>query len=462
MDPQFLVHNTHWDDPLHFADQDPQLKRLKKQPLVWSPALLSHLPRDIPGIYTLGGGRQIGKTTLLKQWMVALMASGISPHTILFLSGELIDDHHALLHTLQHALRDMPTAALKFILLDEVTYIREWDKGIKYAADAALLDDVILLITGSDLVFIQEARMRFPGRRGTAAVADFHLNPLSFRECVQLTQPTFATVLDALSSDVLPSHEELTVLFQAFDRYCLHGGYLTAINDVAKYGHILSATLATYSDWIRGDMLKRGKNETYLREVLSALLKRYLCQITWNTLAQDLSIDHPATVADYVHVLERMDVLFVQAALLEDKLVAAPKKARRVLLNDPFIYHAIRAWLMPSTVLNGQITHDVLQEPESYGKIVEAAVIAEIKRHYPTFYIKAEGEVDVAYVHHDQFWPIEIKWTNQLRTKDLKQVLKYPHAEIWSKQMYPGQCQHLSVRPLPWALYRFGMTGLDA
>jgi len=68
--------------------------------------------------------------------------------------------------------------------LDEVTYIKDWDKAVKFAADAGLLEDTFLMLTGSDLSLIQEARMRFPGRRGSASIINFHLYPLSFRETV--------------------------------------------------------------------------------------------------------------------------------------------------------------------------------------------------------------------------------------------------------------------------------------
>lgn len=106
-------------------------------------------------------------------------------------------------------------------------------------------------------------------------------------------------------------------------------------------------TLNTYSDWIRGDMIKRGKQEHYLREILATIIKRYNTQVTWNALARDLSIDHPATVADYAALLVTMDALFIQAALLESKLAPAPKKARKLMFTDPFIFHAIRSLLWP-------------------------------------------------------------------------------------------------------------------
>lgn len=173
-----------------------------------------------------------------------------------FFSGELIDDHHSLLALIQEQLTAVPESSLNYLILDEVSYIRNWDKAVKYAADAGMLEQTILMLTGSDIAFIQEARMRFPGRRGQVAKTDFHLYPLSFKE------------------------------------------YLTAINDTAEHGTILPRTLNTYSDWIRGDMTKRGKQEQYLREILAAIIKRYNSQVSWNSLASDLFIDHPNTVAD--------------------------------------------------------------------------------------------------------------------------------------------------------------------
>jgi uncharacterized protein len=435
MDPRFSANNTHLDDPAHFGERDPQLRRLLKQHYIHRPALLNELPVNIPGIYTLGGGRQIGKTTLLKQWMEKLLGEGIPPAAIAFFSGELIDDHHSLLHLLQTQLASMPTKTLRYLLIDEITYIRDWDKAIKYAADAGLLDDVVCILTESDLVLMQEARMRFPGRRGIAEKADFHLYPLSFRELVILT------------------HQE-NDLFSAFQQYLCHGGFLTAINNMAMHGKILDATLTTYSDWIRGDMLKRGKQEHYLREILSAIIKRYNSQITWNTLAHDLSIDHPKTVADYAALLTSMDTLFIQPALLEDKLTAAPKKARKLMFMDPFIFHALRAWLFPVQDPYENQIQTALQDSVLCSKIVEACAATHYQRFYPTYYIKAEGEVDIAYVHENRFWPIEIKWTNQLRAKDLKQIIQYPNGKILTKSMQVGEIQQIPTEPLPIALWK--------
>ncbi|MDP2194090.1 MAG: ATP-binding protein [Alphaproteobacteria bacterium] len=437
MDDQFLPHNFHWQSIKQFIDFDPQLRKLSKQIYVHTPSILQKLPIDISGIYTLGGGRQIGKTTLLKQWMRLLLEKNINPESIFFLTGEIIYDHLSLIQIIKQYIEHLNISSNKiiYIIVDEITYIKNWDQGVKYLADTGILENVQLVLTGSDLTFIQEARMRFPGRRGNSDVVDFHLYPLSFFEFVHLK----------LQTNEEPS---IDILFQEFDNYLYHGGFLTAINDQAKNENISSSTYQTYSDWIRGDVIKHGKSEAYLREFLMASINTYGTQVTWNSLADHTSIDHPNTIQEYANFLASMDVLFVQNALIENKLLAAPKKAKKLIFKDPFIFHAIQRWINP------------FRKPDSsmIPALVESCVISHYQRFYPTFYIKAEGEVDLAYVDENTFHPIEVKWTKQLRSKDLKQIKKYKNGLILSQQKLPGLIETTPTVPLPQHLYQLGFT----
>ena len=455
MDIRFSPHNTHLEDPGSFVKRDPHLRQLRQQLLVHRSNLLDRLPCDQPGIYSIGGGRQIGKTTLMKQWMADLLKSGVAPKRIAYFTGELIDDHHSLVRLLTETLNEMPTIGVSYLLVDELTYLRDWDKGIEYMADTGGLENVVLLLTGSDLVIIQEARMRFPGRRGTAGIVDFHLYPLSFLETVKLKKRFSAETMGRLlNPEITPSAPSLDKLYEEFDLYLVHGGFLTAINDIARHKRIMAATFATYSDWIRVDVLKRGKQEHYLREILAAIVRRYGSQITWNTLAHDLSIDHPKTVADYLSLLASMDAAFIQAALVEDKLTAAPKKARKLMFADPFIFHAVRAWLTPPKDPYGEQVQSIVSDPDWTARLAEACVITHYRRYYPTYYIKAKGEVDVAYIDQNRFWPLEVKWSTQLRPKDLKQIAKYSNGRILTKSRRRGEILGIPTEPLPLALLR--------
>lgn len=439
MDARFLLHNTHLQGLAQFKRQDPQLMQLSQQIYQFEPPLLNQLPMLDPGIYTLGGGRQVGKTTLLKQWIVKILKSKVNPKRIAFFTGELIDDHHSLVRLIKQALDAMPDGKLNYLMIDEVTYIKDWDKAVKFLADGGVLRHTVLMLTGSDLVLMQAARMTFPGRRGKATQQDFHLYPLSFSEFLSLKKTS-------------STQKNIDKIYDEFNQYLIHGGYLTAINNFAENKAILPATFMTYADWIRGDMLKRGKQENYLREILDAIVKRYTSQVTWNALADDLSIDHPKTVADYCELLMSMDALYIQGALLEDKLTVAPKKARKLIFTDPFIFHALRGWLKGVEDPFHQQVKSLLKDENLCGKLVESVVVSHYRRYYPTYYIKAEGEIDIAYVDKGRFWPVEVKWTNQLRPKDLKQIQKYPNARILTKSRVKGELNNIQTIPLPLAL----------
>ncbi|MFN3235132.1 MAG: ATP-binding protein [Gammaproteobacteria bacterium] len=445
MDIRFQPNNTHLDSGSDFSKTDPHLKRLYAEKLVYRSDLIDQLPWEEPCILTLTGGRQIGKTTLLKQWMENLLKKGVGPKAICFFSGELITDYQSLYTVILAQIENMPKDVLKYCIIDEVTYINDWDKTVKYLADTGALDRVVLVLSGSDSVLIQDARKRFPGRRGNVDQADFHYYPLSFREFIELKK-----VVDI--GTIGDSPNDLDILFKEFDSYLVHGGFLKAINDFEKNNRISLSTLTVYADWIRGDVLKRNKKEVFLREIIGAIIKHYMKQVSWDNLVKELSIDHTQTVADYMEMLNAMDAVFVQSAIREDTLSPAPKKRKKIMFSDPFIYHAMRAWIRSEkNPYESQIITGV-NDPEICSDLVEACVASHFKRYYSTYYIKAEGEVDIAYVKNNHFYPIEVKWTSQLRPKDLKQISKYSHGEIYANVRQATSVNHIPVKPLPLAL----------
>lgn len=457
MNRLFEQHNLHRAESIEaFEAFDPQLRKLKQLPLQHKAELLKKLPTQQPGIYSLTGGRQVGKTTLLKQWMLQLLTQyEVQADCVHFLSGELLSDHTQLVEYLQSLLRVTSDDRLQYIAIDEVTYIKDWDKAIKYLADAGQLDAIVLLLSGSDLAMLTESRVRFPGRRGKADTVDFHFYPLSFYETLELKnditdlQAKLRSPIDRLEDD------DWRILGQHFNAYLCHGGYLTAINDWVQNQSIDTATLATYSDWIRGDTIKRNRQERYLKDILRAILKHYGSQVSWHTLGKSLSIDHHKTVADYVELLSDMDALFIQYALNENQLTFAPKKGRKLHFNDPFIYHAVNSWVSSAHDPN-DLMQSVVNDYETSSHLVESVVATHFHRWYETYYIKAEGEVDVAYIHQGRFWTIEVKWRNQLDNKTLKQIGKYKQAEIWSKTRHQGQINGIPVWPLLIRLAQLG------
>ena len=457
MDVRFSPHNSHHEDPNFFNKNDPHLKALNQQFFVHRSHLLKEIPEKEPGIYTIIGSHQAGKTTLLKQRMSDLLQQGVSPEHIVYMTGELINDHHTLVRLITEALEGKKDRQLCHLFLDDVCYIREWGKGIKYLADAGLFENVIVILNGSDLSIIEDAKIWFPGRRGKADKVDFHLFPLNFQEVVKLKKCfNNSELTNILSREVTVDSHLLDRLFEEFNLFLIHGGFLKAINDIAHHHCILPSTFATYSDWIRNDFYRKGRKEQYLKEILNIIIKQYGNPVTWNSLAYDLSIDHPKTIADYISLLESMDAVYVQGALSESLLKAAPKKARKVIFPDPFIFHAVNSWLKPDIDPYTNQILPLLSDRKWVSRLATASVAGFFQRHFPTYHIKDKGQVDIAYIKQQRFWPIGIVWGRQLRSKDLEQLLMYSNSAIWGETRQFSEMKGIPVEPLPLALIRIG------
>jgi len=62
-------------------------------------------------------------------------------------------------------------------------------------------------------------------------------------------------------------------------------------------------------------------------------------------------------------------------------------------------------------------------------------------------------EVDIAIVHERNIFPIEIKWTSQLRSQDLKLVRNMPRGRVWANVSEQFDLDGMTIEPLPLALY---------
>ena len=125
------------------------------------------------------------------------------------------------------------------------------------------------------------------------------------------------------------------------------------------------------------------------------------------------------------------------------------------MFADPFIFHAVQAWLKPTADPYADQILPTVREPRQAGRLAEAVAATHYSRQWPTYYIKGDaGEVDVAWVDEGRFWPVEIKWTESIRPKDLKQIMKYSNGRILTRSKTSSTTVGLPTTPLPLALLR--------
>jgi predicted AAA+ superfamily ATPase len=423
-------HNLFRENPLHFYEEDPHLHALKKLEYQHSSDWWSTLSFNTPGIYILTGGRQVGKSTSCKLLIKHCLHNHLfQPHTILYLPCDEIYDAKELSQAIRLFLDETNNKPF-LLIIDEITFVPHWERVIKSIADEGYFTKGICLLTGSDTLILKEAAMSFPGRRGQADKTDFHLYPLSFNEYVTLLGAN-----ETINSDLLSKY---------FHDYLQCGGYLRAINDLAKTGKISQATYLTYEQWIRGDFLKKGKNENSLLVILSALLTVGLSPISYSSLTQKIGLISKDTCIDYIRLLERMDILIDLQAFDQNKKQGFPRKDRKFHFSDPFIQQTIYQWITREGILN---------KTQLEADMVEACVASHCHRLGKTFYFKGQGEIDVIWLTKNHCFPIEVKWTNQLRSHDLKMLKQWKSSMILGKTSQSGLFEGIRLLPVYQFLY---------
>lgn len=417
-------HNLFKSNIENFYQADPHLHALSRLKYQYSPDWWVSLSPNVPGIYILTGGRQVGKSTSCKLMMKHYLKNKLmTPDHMLYLPCDEIYDAKELSHVIRHFLENTSNHSF-LLIIDEITFVKNWDRVIKSLADEGYFTRGLCILTGSDSVILKEAAMSFPGRRGNAAQTDFHLYPLTFGQYAKL-----------IDSDNLP------MLFQ---NYLQCGGYLRAINDLAQTNKIAEATYYTYEQWIRGDFLKHKKNENYLLSLLSALMTLGVSPISFSALTQKIGLMSKETCIDYLMLLERMDVLIDLQAFDQNKKQGFPRKDRKFHFFDPFIQQTIYRWLIREGYQN-TLELETTQ--------VEASVASHCYRYGKTFYFKGQGEIDLFWMAGKNIFPIEVKWSKQLRPVDLKMLKQFQNSIILGKGDQSGFIENIKVLPVYQFLY---------
>jgi predicted AAA+ superfamily ATPase len=106
------------------------------------------------------GPRQVGKTTSLKLKIHDLIKTGVNPTNIFFFSCELLSKKEDIIEALQEFER--LADGKKYIFLDEITFVKDWQDAVKFLLDSPLGREKIIYITGSSIAGLRKEM--FPGR----------------------------------------------------------------------------------------------------------------------------------------------------------------------------------------------------------------------------------------------------------------------------------------------------------
>lgn len=334
--------------------------------LRYEPRLMCRIQYDFADdrtvIYTLRGPRQVGKTTLVKLQIKKFLDMQVNPLRILYCTMDLAQNPREVADTIgiyiDEIARRVPEGR-RYLFLDEISSVPDWQKGIKWLVDTGYLRDCTVLATGSHSIDLRDAAERLPGRKGDInGTHDKILLPMKFSE--------YASVLDAdirrvVNENLLALNDRraalysltggriderlerlmpyLDILNRLLNDYMITGGLPRVVSRYTSSRTLRDPDYETYTDMLAGEWMRLDKNITMLKALGLRLVSSMGSPVSWTALAKKSEIGSPNTAQDYADTLER---LFVSSVVYKyDMADRRPllTKNKKIYFADPFFLH---------------------------------------------------------------------------------------------------------------------------
>ena len=416
--------NPWWADRARI-DEDPHIVRWNESRIRYDPPLRCQIryeyEADNSVIYTLRGPRQVGKTTMIKLQIREFLEKGVSPWSLFYYSFDIVGEKSEMAETILEYLRvsEGRRRGRAYLFLDEVTSVRDWQKGIKWLVDAGRLNDCTVLATGSRGQSILRATERLPGRRGrTGDPYDRLLAPMRFSEFVRVSDPTIAeffeerglssragrhgALRELLAGGIPEAVEEMhgrfgDDLLACLESYMLSGGTPRIVDEMARTGSIGRDLYAAYRDGILGDWGQRSERD--LRQLAGAIAGSAGSPTSWDGLRRRADLGGWESTRNGVFSLADLSVVSVIYKYGERKKAPRLSGDKKIHFRDPFYMHLFGA---PSGQGDpfGQ-SESALADPAQAGKMAESVVADHLIRLAGDM---AENPQSFEYDDHVFFW----------------------------------------------------------
>ncbi|OAA20682.1 ATP-binding protein [Kosmotoga sp. DU53] len=374
-------------------------------------------------LYTLRGMRQIGKSTAIKITIAELLKKNVPGKSIMFLPSDTVADFKELKEVLLEYLNYAREYKKRYIFIDEISYVKDWQRAIKELRDNTILRNDLMILSGSSALDIKRGAERMPGRRGNVVEPDKVLLPVTFREYLEIigfkSMPLFS--LDEL----LTLNEKYTFDFKIleneinpiFDRFLLSGGIPVVVEKTIQE-ESLEQLVNVFWDIMVGDIEKVGLNRITLRKIIKYLVGRIGSRLSWNSVGSEVELD-TKTVQRYLEAITSNYLGFVIHFLDKNKHTIKPLKQKKFYLWDSFLNTVIQKKLGVSTKIPELIEQLVGKELliRYENNLSESSYMLE---NVGFWYSQTGNEVDYLVKNI----PIEVKYKNNISKGDAVTITK--------------------------------------
>ncbi len=375
------------------------------------------------------GPRRVGKTVVIHHAIQALIAQGVPPTRICYISVDHPLYNGCTLETLLQHYNDAAGIAYQtepcFVFFDEIQYLKEWEVHLKILVDSRT--PTRFVASGSAAAALKMKSQE----SGAGRFTDFLLPPLTFSEYLDLLgEPN---PLSGRSGGHFPLANDIESLNERFVRYLNFGGY----PEVA----LSESIQADPGRFIKSDII----DKVLLRDLPGLYgiqdiqeLNYLFTTLAFNT-AQEVSLEQLSQSSGVAKNTLKRYIEYLEAAFLLKVVHRIDRNGKRfqranffkVYLTNPSIRTALFSPVGPNE--------------DAMGALAETGAFAQWFHADHTIYYARwnDGEVDMVDLNEKQKpnWAAEVKWSDRYfdQPRELKSLLtfcetsKVPRALVTSR-----------------------------
>lgn len=459
---ELVEDNPWWADP-DMINFDPQIELWRNSVIRWAPQIRRAFDLGEDLVYSLRGPRRTGKTTTLKIMIKELLEDGVLPWCIMYYAFDVESNPKELVALIKNYLDNTKTKRGKkrcFLFLDEISSIKDWQKGVKKLWDQRRLENCTVLATGSNAADLKISTERLPGRRGhTSDALDRVMHSMSFSEFVSvmdadlkkatseafLNQSNRAMVFDELMNRrIHPSLEKMQICVSGLNRclfdYMLTGGIPEAVEQYARSNRVDEITYTDHLNAILGDLGALNKSTSMFEQLARCIVRASGWTSSWRSLRKDTDIGADSTVSSYVNTLEDMFIVSVMYRYDSERKRALYQKEKKIHFWDPFYFHVLNGWI--SNKDSFETSHRFVECSQNQGILVEGIAANHLAQlaflrsqkkqtflpstHVYYWRYHTDREVDLVYNDSDNVEiPIEVKFQKKITNRDLDGLISF-------------------------------------